>query len=95
MQFKAPNTPTDLKSEIEADPVHEGLEETDPILRENLLQVQQPQTKYTSGIDISFDIGGHVWLSKKYFWTTWRPKKLDYKHTGPYLVGVRNGSKYL
>jgi hypothetical protein len=60
MQFKAPNAPADLKSEIEADAVLEGLEETHQILRENLLQAQQRQTKYASSKQITFEVGNLV-----------------------------------
>jgi hypothetical protein len=86
MQFKAPNAPADLKSEIEAAAVLEGLEETHQILRENLLQAQQRQTKYAGGKQITFEVGDQVWLSTKRFRTTRPSKKLDYKRTGPYTV---------
>jgi len=86
MQFKAPNAPADLKSEIEADAVLEGLEETHRIIRENLLQAHQRQTKYAGGKQITFEVGDQVWLSTKHFQTTRPSKKLDYKRTGPYTV---------
>jgi len=87
MQFKAPNAPADLKSEIEADAVLQGLEETHRILRENLLHAQQRQTKYAGGKQVTFEVGYQVWLSRKHFRTTRPSKKLDSKRTGPYTVG--------
>jgi hypothetical protein len=88
MQFKAPKAPADLKSEIEANAVLEGLEETHQILQENLLQAQQRQTKYASSKQITFEVGNQVSLSTKYFRTTRPSKKLDYKRTAPYTLSM-------
>jgi len=86
MQFKAPNAPANLKSEIEADAVLEELEKIHRILRETLLQAQQRQTKYAGGKQITFEVGDQVWFSTKHFQTTRPSKKLDYNRTGPYTV---------
>jgi len=96
MQFKAPKPPAShLKSEIEADTVLEGLEDTHRILRENLLKAQQQQTKHAGGKQIIFEVGDQVWLSTKHFRTTRPSKKLDYKRTGPYTVSrVINKNAY-
>jgi hypothetical protein len=87
MQFKAPKPPTShLKSEIREDAVLKGLEETHRVLRENLLEAQQRQSKLAGGKEINFKVGDEVWLSTKYLRTTMPSKKLDYKRTGPYTV---------
>jgi len=44
MQFKTPKA-TSLKSETQADVLLEGLAETHRVLRENLLEAQEKQTK--------------------------------------------------
>jgi hypothetical protein len=86
MQFRAPKAPANLKLEIQADAVLEGLEETHRILRENILDAQELQTKYAGGKQITFEVGDRVWLSTKHFRTTRPSKKLDYKRAGPYTV---------
>jgi hypothetical protein len=86
MQFKAPKAPANLKSEIQADAVLEGLEETHRLLRESILDAQERQTKYAGGKEITFEVGDRVWLSTKHFRTTRPSKKLDYKRAGPYTV---------
>ena len=98
MQFKAPKVPAShLKSQIEADSVLEGLEETHRILRENFLKAQQKKKKYAGCKQIIFEVGDQVWLSTKHFRTTRPSKKLDYKRTGPYTVSRvinKNASKF-
>jgi len=86
MKFKAPNPPANLKSEIQADAVLEGLEETHRLLQESILDAQERQTKYAAGKEITFEVGDRVWLSTKHFRTTRPFKKLDYKCAGPYTV---------
>jgi len=87
MQFKPPLPPAShLKSEIQADVVLEGLELTHRVLRENLLDAQQRQSKYAGGKEIPFKVGDKVWLSTKHLRTTRQSKKLDHKRAGPYTV---------
>jgi hypothetical protein len=86
MQFKGPNAPANPKSEIQADAVLDGLEETHRLLRESILDSQERQTKYAGGKEITFEVGDRVWLSTKHFRTTRPSKKLDYKRAGPYTV---------
>jgi len=86
MQFETQIAPANLKSEIQADTVLEGLEETHRILRENQLDAQERQTKYAGGKEITFEVGDRVWLSTKHFHTTRASKELDYKRKGPYMV---------
>jgi hypothetical protein len=85
MQFKTPKA-SSLKSETEADVLLEGLEETHRVLRENLLEAQEKQTKYAGGKEITFEVGDRVWLSTRHFRTTRPSKKLDYKRAGLYTV---------
>jgi len=95
MQFKAPNTPAALKSEIKADAALEALEETHQIPWENLLEAQQWHTKYPGGKEITCIFGDQVWLSTKHFRTARPLKKLDYQCTGPYTVSnVINKNSY-
>ena len=89
MQFKTPKA-SSLKSETEADVLLEGLEETHRVLRENLLEAQEKQTKYAGGKEITFEVGDRVWLSTRHFRTTRPSKKLDYKRAGPYTVSKTN-----
>jgi hypothetical protein len=86
MQFKGPKAPPNLKSEIQADAVLEGLEETHRLLRESILDAQERQTKYAGGKEIMCEVGDRVWLSTKHFRTTRPSKKLDDKRAGPYTV---------
>ena len=85
MQFKTPKA-SSLKSETEADVLLEGLEETHRVLRENLLEAQEKQTKYAGGKEITFEVGDRVWLSTRHFRTTRPSKKLDCKRAGMYMV---------
>ena len=85
-QSRAPKAPANLTSEVQADAVFEGLKETHRILRENLLDAQERQTKYAGGKEITFEVGDRVWLSTKHFRTTRPSKKLDYKRAGLYTV---------
>jgi hypothetical protein len=85
MQFETPKA-SSLKSETEADVLLEGLEATHPVLRENLLEAQEKQTKYARGKEITFQVGDRVWLSTRHFRTTRASEKLDYKVAGPYTV---------
>ena len=87
MQFKTPKA-TSLKSETQADVLLEGLDETHLVLRENLLEAQEKQTKYAGGKEITFEVGDRVWLSSRHFRTTRPSKKLDYKRAGPYTVSM-------
>jgi hypothetical protein len=59
MQFKAPKA-LHVKSEDQADATLEGLSETYRTLRENILKAQQRQTKYSSGKELTFNVGDKV-----------------------------------
>jgi len=86
MQFKAPKAPVNLKSDIQADAVLEGLKETHRLLQESILDAQERQAKNAGGKEITFDGGDRVWLLTKHFRTTRPSKKLDHKRAGPYTV---------
>ena len=88
MQFEAPKAPANLKSEIQADAVLEGLEETHRLLRGSILDAQERQMKYAGGKEITFEVGDRVWLLTKHFRKTRPSKKLDYKCAGPYMVSM-------
>jgi hypothetical protein len=93
--FKAPKQPSSLNSEIQADTVADGLEETHQTHRKNLQEVQASQTQYASGKEVVFEVGDRVWLSTWHFWTTTPSKRLDYKRTGPSVVSnVINKNAY-
>jgi len=97
MRFKAPKPPAShLESEIPADAVLEGLQETHRVLRENLLEAPKRQSLYAGGKEITFKVGDKVWLSMEHLRTTRPSKKLDYKRTGQYMVSKiinKNASK--
>jgi len=57
MQFRAPKAPANLKSEIQVDTVIEALEVTHRILRENILDAQQLETKYAGRKEIAIEVG--------------------------------------
>jgi hypothetical protein len=86
MQFKPPKAPSNLRSEVLADAMVSGMEETHRLLRESLLEAQVRQSKYAGGKDLTFEVGNKVWLSTRHFRTTRPLKKLDYKRTEPYTV---------
>jgi len=86
MQFKPPKVTSNLRTEIRADAMAAGLEETHRLLKENLLEAQTRQSKYAGGKEMTFGVGDKVWLSTRNFRTTRPSKKLDYKRTGPYTV---------
>jgi hypothetical protein len=56
MQFKGPKAPANLKSEIQADAVLEGLEETHRLLRESIPHAQERQTTYAGGKEITCNV---------------------------------------
>jgi len=84
MQFKWPKAPTIARSEVKADVMLAGLEETHEILRQNLLEAQTRQSKYAGRKEMIFKVGDKVWLSTRNIHTTRPCKKLDYKRAGPY-----------
>jgi len=86
MQFKAPKAPANIKSEIQADAVLEGLDATHRLLWESILDAQERHTKYAGRMEITFEVGDRVWLSTKHFRTKRPSKKLDYMRAGPYMV---------
>jgi hypothetical protein len=86
MQFRAPKAPANLKSEIQADVVLEGLEEAHRILRENIQDAQELQMKYAGKKEITFEVGDRVCLSSKHCRMSRLSKKLNYKRAGPYTV---------
>jgi hypothetical protein len=95
MQFKALKQPSSMNSEIKADTFAAGLEETHQTLRKNWQEAQAIQTKYAGGKEVVFEVGDKVWLSTRHLRMTRLPKKLDYKRTGPYMVGkVINKNAY-
>jgi len=52
MQFKAPNQPSSLNSDIQTDTFAAGLEDIHQTLRKNWQEAQASQTKYTSGKEV-------------------------------------------
>jgi hypothetical protein len=77
MQFQPPKAPAILKSGIQGDALLIGLEETQRLLRESILDAQERQTKYAGGKEITLEVGDRVCLSTKHFCTTRPSKKLD------------------
>jgi len=61
-------------------------DETHGILRENIIEAQEQQTKYSGGKQLTFVVGDKVWLSTRNLNTSRPSKKLDCKHTAPYMV---------
>jgi hypothetical protein len=95
MQFQMPKA-SSFKSETKADILLQGLEETHRVLRENLLEAQDKQTKYACRKEITFKVGDRVWLTTRQFHTTRPSKNLDYKLAGPYTLSKtidKNASK--
>jgi hypothetical protein len=86
MQFKPPKAPSNLRSEILADPKASGMEETHRLLRESFLEARVQQSKYVGRNDVTFAVGNRVWLTTRHFRTTRPSKMLDYKRTGLYTV---------
>jgi hypothetical protein len=85
MQFKPPKHPS-FRSQVQADSWMAGLEETQQILQENIIEVQEGETKYASGKEMIFAVGDKVWLSTRNLKISRPSKKLDYKRTGQYTV---------
>jgi len=86
MQFKPPKAASNLRSEILADAMVSAMEENQWFLRESLSEAQVLQSKYASGMDVSFTVANRVWLSTQHFRTSRTSKKSKYKSTGPYTV---------
>jgi len=86
MQFKRPKAPTIALSEVKADVLLAGLEETHEILRQSLLEAQTRQSMYAGGKDMIFKVGANVWLSTRNIRTTRPCEKLDDTRAGPYMV---------
>jgi len=86
MQFKPAKVTSNLRTEIRADAMSAGQEETHRLLKDNLLEAQARRSKYACGKEMTFAVGDTVWLSTRNFRTTRPSKKLDYKRTGPYTV---------
>jgi hypothetical protein len=97
MQFKAPNQPPSLNSEIPADPFVAGLQETHQTLRKISPEAQANQTKHAGAKEVFVEVGDRVWLSTCHFRTTRPSKKLDYKLTRPYTVSkdINNNANIL
>jgi len=85
MQFKPPKDRS-FRSQVQPDSWMAGVEETHRILREDILEAQERQTKYAGGKEMTFPVGDKVWLSTRNLKTSRPSKKLDYKRTGPYMV---------
>jgi len=77
-----------MRTEVRADAMAAGLEETHRLLKENLLEAQTRQSKYAAGKEMTFGIGDKVWLPTRNFRTTRPSKKLDYNRTGLYTVSM-------
>jgi hypothetical protein len=86
MQLKRPKAPTIARSEVKADVMLAGLEETHKILRQILLEAQTRHSHYAGGKEMIFKVGDKVWLSTRNIRTTRPCKKLEYKRAGPYTV---------
>lgn len=65
MHFEAANVPADLESEIEADALLEGLQETHRIIQENLIQAQKRHTRYAGGKQITFEVADEDFGSRR------------------------------
>jgi hypothetical protein len=85
MQFKPPNDPS-FRSLVQADSWMAGMEETNRILQENIIEAEEQQTKYAGGIEMTFAVGDKVWLSTRNLKTSRPSNKLNYKRTGPSTV---------
>jgi len=95
LQSNPPNAASTMWSEILADAMLLGMEETNWLLPENLLQAQVRQSKYAGGNDVTFEVRNKVWLLTRHFRTTRPSKKLDFKRTGPYTVSkINNKNPY-
>ncbi len=97
MQFKPPSELKSAKtpSERSADSFIDRLREAHTRLKQNVLEAQEKQAKWTIGKETNFRIGELVWLSARHIHTTRPSKKLDYKRLGPYRVSeVINNRAY-
>jgi hypothetical protein len=95
MQFKPPQAPSNMRSEILADEKVSGMEDTHRPLRESFMEAHALQSKYAGEQDATFEVGNTVRFSTRYFQTTTPSKKLDYKCTGPYTLSkVINNNTY-
>jgi hypothetical protein len=74
MQFKLPNAPSNMRSEILADAMVSEMEETHRLLRESLLEAQARQSKYAGRNDMTIEVGNKVWLLTRHLRTI-RPSK--------------------
>jgi len=86
MQFKQPKAPSNMRSEIQADTMVLGMEETHRLLWESLLEAQGQQSKYAGRKDVTLEVRNKMWFWTGHFRTTRPSSKLDYKRTGPYMV---------
>jgi hypothetical protein len=57
MQFKPPKVTSNLRTEIRADAIAAGLEETHRLLKENLLEAQTRESQYAGGKKMTFRVG--------------------------------------
>jgi len=86
MQLKAQKQPSSLKSDFQTDTLAAGLGETHHTLCKTLHEAQAHHTNCAIGKVVVFKVIDKVWLSKRYFWTTWQWKKLHCTWTEPYAV---------
>lgn len=56
-------------------------------MKMSIEEAQANQTKYVGGTHIEFKVGDHLWLSIKFMNSARLSKTLDYKCTGPYMIG--------
>jgi hypothetical protein len=92
----APFATSHLRSERTADEYAAKIGEVREMLRKNILDAQERQTKYAKGKDMTFGVGDKVWLSTRNINTARLSKKLDYKRIGPYTVSkVINKNAYM
>jgi len=85
MQFKPPKDPI-CRSKVEADSWMAGVEETNRILRENIIEAQVRQTKYAGEKEMTFAVRDRVWLSTWNLKTSRPSNKQDYKRMAQYTV---------
>jgi len=84
MQHKAPEEPSRLKSEVQADTFAGDLEKTHQTLHKILQKAQACQMEYACGKEIIFEVTDEVLLSMGFFRITCQSMKFKYKCTGPY-----------
>jgi len=85
MQFNPPKDRS-FRSQMQGDSWMTGMEETHRIQREDIIDAQERQTKYTGRMEMTFAVRDKVWPSTRNLKTSRPLKKLDYKCTAWYTV---------